>query len=128
LYNISNTNGLSVYGHTLCWYQNNNANYLRSLLTGGGTGPTLILNGSLESGTGDNFTNWFTQVAGGGAATFTGETADVNDGSRAMKVAVTTVATNAYNIQAVNDAWTAVSGHQYRITFYAKATAGSGNF
>src|ERR1044072_2675265 len=24
LYNICNTNGLAVYGHTLCWYQNNN--------------------------------------------------------------------------------------------------------
>jgi endo-1,4-beta-xylanase len=130
IYNIVNTAGMTVYGHTLCWHQNNNGNYLRSLLTGGGTGPTLILNGGFEGGTGNTFTNWFTQVSGGGVATFTAETAaaDVNEGTRALKVAVTGAATSAFNIQAVNDAWTAVSGHQYKITFFAKATAGSGTF
>jgi endo-1,4-beta-xylanase len=35
LVSLVNGDGLSVYGHCLAWYQNNNGNYLRSLLTAG---------------------------------------------------------------------------------------------
>src|SRR5215471_9636143 len=32
LFNVVDNAGLKVYGHTLAWHQNNNGNYLRSLL------------------------------------------------------------------------------------------------
>lgn len=34
LFNITQTAGLTVYGHTLTWHQNNNGNYLRTLSSG----------------------------------------------------------------------------------------------
>ncbi|RDV14698.1 T9SS C-terminal target domain-containing protein [Pontibacter diazotrophicus] len=85
----------------------------------------LLTNGGFENGTGDSFTNWWTQVSGGGVGAFTAETSDVQSGSRAMKVSITQAGGAAYNIQAVNDAWPSVTGTEYTLTFYAKAaTAG----
>jgi endo-1,4-beta-xylanase len=124
LVSLVNGDGLSVYGHTLAWYQNNNANYLRSLLTTGVPGPTLIQNGSFESSTGNSFTNWFTQATGGGVASFAADSVDHEDGKTSLEVAVTTPAANVYQIQVVNDAWTATVGKQYQISFFAKSIGG----
>ncbi|MHA6249045.1 endo-1,4-beta-xylanase [Pontibacter sp. CAU 1760] len=85
----------------------------------------LLLNGDFESGTGNSFTNWWTQVSGGGQGAFTAETANAQEGSRAMKVSITQAGSAAYSIQAINDAWPSVTGTEYTLTFYAKAaTAG----
>jgi endo-1,4-beta-xylanase len=124
LLNLVNSDGLNVYGHTLAWYQNNNGSYLRSLLTTGATGPTLIQNGSFEQGTANTLTNWFTQVSGGGVGAFSIDSSDVQDSSRGLECVVTTPGAQVYNIQAVNDAWTAVPGHSYKISFFAKSIGG----
>ncbi|MCJ8165322.1 endo-1,4-beta-xylanase [Pontibacter sp. E15-1] len=85
----------------------------------------LLTNGGFENGTGDSFSNWWTQVGGGGQGAFTAETVDVQQGSRAMKVTITQAGSAAYSIQAVNDAWPSVTGTEYTLNFYAKsATAG----
>ena len=92
-------NGLSVFGHTLAWHQNNNVNYLRSLA--GTTGPNLVVNSGFENG----FTNWFTQVSSTAptAGTIMLETTDVQSGTQAAKITVTTPGPNAYSIQIVSD-------------------------
>ncbi len=124
LVGLVNGDGLAVYGHCLAWYQNNNGNYLRSLLTAGTPGPSLIQNGSFENGSGNSFTNWFTQATGGGAATFAADMADPEDGKTDLEVGVTVPAANIYQIQVVNDAWTAQVGKQYQISFYARSNGG----
>jgi endo-1,4-beta-xylanase len=123
--------GMSVYGHTLCWYQNNNGNYLRALLAQGGTGapnnPSLILNGTFEAaGSGVPFLNW--SVWNGGAVVSAGTGAgEMYQGSRSLKAAPT-VAGNPWDVQVVSDDIAMTSGTSYKVRFYARAAAAGGKF
>jgi len=119
-YNLCTTAGLQVFGHTLCWYSQQNTNYLNSLLTGTTTSTTnLIKNGSFESGIA---TNWFTQVSssGGTAGSFSADNSIAQDGTQSLKVVVTTPGPNSYSIQAVNDAFTGTGGSSYNVSLYIK--------
>jgi endo-1,4-beta-xylanase len=126
LYALCNNLGIQVYGHNLCWYTQQNTNYLNTLTTGTTvSNVNLALNGSFESGLS---TNWFTQVSGTAptAATITLDNTTAEDGANSMKVVVTTPGPNSYSIQAVNDAFAgaAAAGQTYKVSFWAKG-AGS---
>jgi endo-1,4-beta-xylanase len=126
LYTLCNNAGIQVYGHNLCWYTQQNTNYLNTLTTGTTTSSVnLALNGSFESGIS---TNWFTQVSATAptAATITLDNTTAEDGVNSMKVVVTTPGTTTYSIQAVNDAFAGASaaGGTYKVSFWAKG-AGS---
>ncbi|MFL5743535.1 MAG: endo-1,4-beta-xylanase [Niastella sp.] len=123
--------GMSVYGHTLCWFQNNNGNYLRALLAQGGTGapnnPSLILNGGFEAaGSGVTFLNW--SVWNGGSVVSAGTGAgEMYEGARSLKAAPA-VAGNPWDVQVVSDDIAMTSGTSYKVRFYAKAAAAGGKF
>jgi endo-1,4-beta-xylanase len=124
LYNLCANAGLQVYGHTLCWYDNQNSNYLNSLTVGTAASTTnLIANGSFESGIS---TNWFTQVSSTAptSGTITVDNTTAQDGVQSMKVVVNTPGPDSYSIQAVNDAFVGTAGGTYKVSFYAKG-AGS---
>ena len=92
------------------------------------TVKNMVPNGSFENGTGNSFTNWWTS-AGNGTATFTAATGtDAQDGARALKIDVTGLGTNPWEIQAVNDAWASVAGKEYTLTFWAKAATSGSRF
>lgn len=120
--------GLGVYGHTLCWYQNNNGNYLRALVNAGVAtpNPSIILNGTFEAGSGSSFGNW--GAWNGGAVVSAGTAAgETYEGARALKAAP---AANGdyWSVQIVSDALTVKSGTEYKVKFYAKAVAAGGLF
>jgi endo-1,4-beta-xylanase len=117
--NLAQAGGLAVHGHVLAWHQNNNGTYLRSLT--GTTGPNLVVNPGFENG----YTNWFTQVSATAptAGTISLETTDVQSGTQAAKIVVTTPGPNAYSIQVVSDNFTVTSGASYKLKFWAKAAA-----
>jgi endo-1,4-beta-xylanase len=121
--------GLGVYGHTLCWHENNNGNYLRGLLAVPGStpnNPSLISNGTFESGSGNTFTNW--GVWNGGSVVTAGTTAgEMYQGSRSLKAA-TAADGNPWNVQIASDAITMTSGTAYKVRFYAKAANAGGKF
>jgi endo-1,4-beta-xylanase len=121
---IAVANGVTVFGHTLAWHQNNNGNYLRSLA--GTTGPNVVLNPGFENG----FTNWFTQISSTPptAGSITIETTDVQSGTQAAKIIVTTAGPNAYSIQIVSDNFSVTSGTVYKLKFWAKAAANAQSF
>jgi len=126
LYTLCANAGVQVYGHNLCWYTQQNTNYLNTLTTGNTVSTVnLALNGSFESGIG---TNWFTQVSTTAptSATITLDNTTAEDGANSMKVVVTTPGPNTYSIQAVNDAFAGASaaGQTYKVSFWAKG-AGS---
>ena len=124
LYNLCTAAGLQVYGHNLCWYTQQNTNYLNTLTTGTSvSNVNLALNGSFESGIS---TNWFTQVSSTAptAAAITLDNTTAEDGNNSLKVVVTTPGPNTYSIQAVNDAFAGASaaGGTYKVSFWAKGT------
>lgn len=124
--------GLDVYGHTLCWFQNNNGNYLRSLVNAGVAtpNPSLIVNGTFEAaGSGTPFANW--EIKNGAsyisAGTASGE---MYEGSRSL-VAATPVITpqnDFWSLQIASDNITTISGTEYKVRFYAKAATAGGQF
>lgn len=128
--NTATAAGLSVYGHTLCWHQNNNGNYLRALLALGGTSapanPSLVVNGTFEAGSGSSFTNWSvwngTSLVSEGTAP-----GEMYEGTRSLKAAPA-AAGNPWDVQIVSDPITMTSGTQYKVRFYAKADNAGGKF
>jgi endo-1,4-beta-xylanase len=121
--------GLGVYGHTLCWFMNNNGNYLRALLAMGGSvinNPSLINNGTFEAGSGSSFTNW--SVWNGGSYVSAGTaTGEMYEGTRSLKAAPA-ASGNPWNVQIVSDAIAMTSGTSYKVRFYAKAASAGGKF
>ena len=79
---------------------------------------SLILNGGLEEGEDNEFTNW-EQL--NGADRITEETTDVLGGSRAMKVS-NDAAGNAWDAQVASDAATTEVGATYVASFWGKGT------
>jgi len=77
----------------------------------------LMTNGGFESG----LDNWYTVAGEGTTADFTIETAEVSAGSGTLKVSVTTPGDDAWDVQAINDAWPSVADQTYTLTFAAKA-------
>jgi endo-1,4-beta-xylanase len=126
--NAAKAAGLDVYGHTLCWYQNNNGNYLRSLVNMGvaASNPSIITNGTFEAGSGSSFTNW--GAWNGSPVVSAGTSAgEMYEGARSLKASP---AANGdyWSVQVVSDAITFTTGTEYKVRFYAKAANAGGLF
>jgi len=132
LLNLSTTAGLEVFGHTLGWHANQNATYLKSLTmnSGGINNTNLLPSGDFENGTGTSgtgnglFTGWNLLIGGSSAGSYAAVTG--NGSSRALEATVTTPGTNAYDMQAIGQSWTAAVGTQYRISVDIKASVTGG--
>ncbi|EJL65022.1 carbohydrate binding domain-containing protein [Flavobacterium sp. CF136] len=79
----------------------------------------FILNGNLEAGTGDTFTNWSKY---NGAANLTAEAVEIHGGVRGLKAISTGAA--EYNVQLVSDVMTLVVGRTYTASMWIKAVTG----
>lgn len=120
--------GVNVFGHTLVWYQGNNADYLRSLTTTvAATGNDLFadLNGSLDkAGTGTAlFESWSAVASANTVAAFDLETA-TQQGTSAAKITVSQPGANAWDVQFLNRDWKPVQGKTYQIKFWVKSVGG----
>jgi endo-1,4-beta-xylanase len=119
--------GMSIHGHALVDYQSSNSVYLRSLVS---TTPeaNVVPNPGFENGTGNNFTNWVTQVDASANATWEAEVMAPHQGARAMKVTVVTPGQYQYSVQAYSDLFSLTNGAVYTFTFYAKASVNGARF
>lgn len=79
----------------------------------------LLLNSSLEAGTGDSFTNWSRSA---GTANLTAETTQIHSGVRGLKAI--SLGTNEWDVQFQSDAVTTVIGASYEVTFWIKSVGG----
>lgn len=83
----------------------------------------FVSNGSFESGgPGNNFTNW-SKFNGAANMTETTVSAEVNEGTRAVKV-ISTVAGEAYGVQLASDPMSLSVGKNYTATMYVRSNAG----
>lgn len=124
LFNAANNAGLQVFGHTLVWHQNQNATYLKSLVTSTVAGPNILLNGDFESGSGNDFTNW-SKYNGAASISAGSGTTEVRNGSRSFK-AVTATNGEYWSVQLASDLFNTTVGTTYKISFWIKAAAANG--
>jgi endo-1,4-beta-xylanase len=131
MYDAATASGLEVFGHTLGWHQNQNATYMK-IITGGGSGPAavnLLANGSFETGSGDNFTNWSKfndpKYNNGTSMLETKVASEVQTGTRAMKIVVQ-VNGNPWNVQLASDEFATTPGKVYNMTFFIKSATTGG--
>ncbi|QJD95561.1 hypothetical protein HH214_06580 [Mucilaginibacter robiniae] len=133
LYKICTDNGLSVFGHNLVWYSQQNVTYLNSLISalvipgkGGTPAPNLLanLNGDFETGSGNNFTGWSNLAGNSSSATYTAVSG--NNSNRALQVNVATAGANAYDVQSIGPTFAVTAGHNLTVTVDIKTTNTSG--
>lgn len=125
--NQARSAGLQIHGHTLVGFQNTNATFFRSL-TASGAAVNVVPNPGFETGSGNSFGNWTTQVGPGAAGSFEAETAAPFAGSRSLMVNVITPGPQQYSMQAYSDMFVLTPGQTYTLTFYAKAAAHGSRF
>lgn len=128
LYNKANSAGLGVYGHTLLWYQQQNSTYLNSIVgdIGNSTTTNALTNGDFEnwSSSGSAPSGWSYY---NGASYFSrATTPNVNNGNYALAATGYGASTGSdWHVQ-IAKSFTAVSGHTYSVTFYAKGSQSGG--
>lgn len=118
--------GLSVYGHTLVWHQNQNAGYLNGLIAPtivpGPAGSNALDLSGLQDG---SFTGWNKTNPGAGIEVVDG--AGLSATAKAVKLISSSSSSGAWNLQLISPDITIVSGHNYEVSFYIKSEqAGKG--
>jgi GH35 family endo-1,4-beta-xylanase len=110
--------GLSVYGHTLAWHQNQNAGYLNGLIAPtilpGEAGASLLDVSKLLD---NSFTGWSRNNAGGITIV---PNAGLSSSDPAIRFEVIT-AGNEWDTQLMSPEIPAVIDHHYRISFWTKS-------
>jgi endo-1,4-beta-xylanase len=133
LYTICANNNIGVFGHTLVWHSQQNATYLKSLIsaltipgTGGTPAPNLMasLNGDFETGSGNSFTGWANLAGGVSSATFTAGTG--NGSARSLQANVTTPGVNGYDVQSIGPAFPVTAGRTINFSVDIKASVAGG--
>ena len=121
--------GLKVWGRTLCWYQNQNATYMDPLV-GKVTMSNLLLNPDFEDWEDDKAVGWdFANGITNGYAIFTQETdaGNVQSGSSSVAIEILNKSSDRWRVQILSPAIPTVVGHEYKVTFWAKASGGGGD-
>ncbi|MFT3739799.1 MAG: endo-1,4-beta-xylanase [Breznakibacter sp.] len=112
--------GLSTFGHTLVWHQNQNASYLNGLIVPtvipGPAGSNALDISGLEDG---SFTGWGRPNLGAGITIEDG--AGLSNSAKALKLVSGPSSSAAYNLQLQTPSIPVVSGHNYQISFYIKS-------
>ncbi|HYC27695.1 MAG TPA: endo-1,4-beta-xylanase, partial [Chitinophagaceae bacterium] len=130
---VAASNGLQIFGHTLGWHQNQNANYLKNfagIIVPAAT--ELLPNGGFEDGGATSFTSWANYNTGNPAGTsqiLVGAGAnEVRTGARSMKV-VNPVGYpgSQWRVQVASDLFNTEVGKEYIISYWVKAASAGGS-
>jgi GH35 family endo-1,4-beta-xylanase len=110
--------GLTIYGHTLVWHNQQKTSYWNSLIAPqiipGAPGESALENGSFEEGM-DDWGSW------GSKTSVEISTEEHIDGNQSLKIGVSGNASAVYSMQLQTPSVPLVVGHHYRISFYIKS-------
>lgn len=113
-------NGLSVYGHTLVWHQNQNASYLNSIIAPdiipGPAGSSLLDVSVLND---NSYTGWNKANPGDGIQTVA--ESGLGTGANAVQLISGATAANAWNLQLITPEMPVIDGHTYEVSFYIRS-------
>jgi len=112
--------GLSVFGHTLIWYNNQNASYLNGLIAptvipGTAGSNSLDLSGLKDS----SFTDWNRANPGEGITVVNGE--GLSAGTNAVKMISSASSANAWDLQLISPDIPVDTSHTYEFSFYIRS-------
>lgn len=111
--------GLSIYGHTLVWHQNQNASYLNSIIAPqvvpGPAGSNILDISGLKDG---SFAAWNRANPGEGISVVDGE--GLSSNAKAVKLVAGT-GTNPWSLQLITPNIPAVDGHTYEVSFWIRS-------
>ncbi len=116
--------GVQVHGHNLCWYQNQNATYLSSIVGSAGASgaANLIQNGGFETTGGGLFADWTILNNSNGTFSVGTGSSNVHGGTNSLEV-VTVAGGNNYNTQILSNSWNTTAGHNYTISYWIRAAS-----
>jgi endo-1,4-beta-xylanase len=129
---MSKCTGLTVFGHSLGWYQNQNADFLnRYAGLVSSDGPELLPDPSFEQLNAPNqLAHYYTYNSGNpaGTSSITYSTAEKHSGSSSMKV-VNPVGYGGdqWRVQVASDAIATIPGKVYNVSYWVKATGSAGS-
>lgn len=112
--------GLSVYGHTLTWHANQNASYLKGLIspmsvTTPGYANALTVTGLLDG----SFNGWTKANAGAGISVASGQGMATN--TKAIQLTSSASSNAAEALQLISPSIPVTAGHKYEIVCYIKS-------
>lgn len=112
--------GLSVFGHTLIWHQNQNASYLNSIIAPtiipGSSGVNILNVTGLKDG---SFSSWARNNPGAGITIVDG--AGLSGSTKAIKLVSSASSAQPYSLQLTSPSIPVISGHKYEISFFIKS-------
>jgi GH35 family endo-1,4-beta-xylanase len=117
---LTNEGGIDVYGHTLVWHANQNANYLNGLIAPtvipGSSGPNALDLSGLKDG---SFNGWGLNNPGDGITIVENE--GLSGDSQAIQLIASADASQPYDLQLATPDISVESGHVHEISFYIKS-------
>lgn len=123
---ITALNGMTVFGHTLAWHQNQNATYLNNRVgqSNNIAGEELLSDGTFEDG---NATEWeiWNNADDAALVEVINNPTYVSQGSYALKI-VNPVNGNPWNVQLASNPFVTKSGTTYRVTYNIRTETGVG--
>ncbi|MDR1654234.1 MAG: endo-1,4-beta-xylanase [Prevotellaceae bacterium] len=115
---LMQSNGLTIYGHTLVWHNQQRASYLNSLIAPtilpGPAGESLI-DGSFEDGMGAWSPNF-------NAQDYAIVTNEALDGTHSLQATVGSGASGKYDAQLTSPSFPIIAGHHYEISIWVKCS------
>ena len=130
LFNLATSAGLTVFGHTLAWHENQNANYLNSLTVGGPdpNSPSILDNGNFETGTGNTFANWSVFNLNGATISAGTGTIEVRNGLRSLKILnPNNFPADPWRVQVASDLFNTTINKLYKVSFWIKSLSANGS-
>ncbi|MGB8193192.1 MAG: endo-1,4-beta-xylanase [Chitinophagaceae bacterium] len=123
---VNAVGSMDIFGHTLGWHQNQNATYLKNLISSSFTlSAEMLPNPGFESG----LTNWsiFNTGDPAGTASITAAS-DAHGGTGSMQVVnPVAYAGNPWRVQVASSLVATTIGKQYVFSYWVKATAANGS-
>jgi len=120
-------NGLKVWGRNLCWHQSQNANFIKTFAGLGDPPNVLTINPDFEVWDDNQAVDWLYENGSGTYGNFAKETAsaNVNKGLSSMSMTIIQAVTSlgsSWRLQLKSPDFPTVVGHNYKVTFWAKAS------
>jgi endo-1,4-beta-xylanase len=120
MFALTQQKGLTVFGHTLCWHANQNAAYLKGLISPLVVTAPAFANSLNISGLNDGTLNGW-NYPNKGAGISVANSGGLSAGTKVIKLVSGAGSSGAEDLQLITPAIPVVEKHEYEVVFYIKS-------